>query len=402
MSTHRVHQRRPRTGRASQIAAGVVAAVGALAIFGSGAIHSQSPAACLGFKPAVNIDTGLFASGVAIADFSGDGNVDLAVTNQNANNVSILLGDGSGGFSNKTDYAAGGAPQRIAAADLDGDGNVDLVLPITAGNAVSILYGAGRGHFAEPQLIPVAGGPFMPVIADLNADGRFDIAVTTQMAGSRRVAVLLGSGARTFSAPSFFGSFENTPVALGVADFNRDGKLDLAAGGGANVPANANNLSVMLGDGKGGFGAPAFFTVGVAPQSMSIADYNRDGLADIAISNSLPNGTNSTVSVLLGDGRGGFSERLPLEIGMLGRGTGAADFNGDGNADLAVANSGSNSVSILVGDGRGHFSAKQDFVVGTNPRKLAVGDLNHDGKPDIVTPNTGSNNVSILINDCGR
>jgi hypothetical protein len=267
---------------------------------------------------------------------------------------------------------------------------------------VAILFGDGHGSFAEPKLFPVAGGPFMTVIADFNRDSRLDVAVGTQTAGSQRVAVLFGNGSRTFSAPSYFGSFESTPTALGVADFNRDGKLDLAAGGGANVPPNSNNLSILLGDGKGGFSTPTYFTVGQAPQSMSIADYNGDGFADIAISNSLPMTMNSTVAVLFGDGKGGFAERLPLEIGVLGRGTGAADFNRDGHLDLVVANSASNSVSVLLGDGKGHFAAKVDFPVGTNPRKLAVGDLNRDGRPDVVTPNTGSNNISILINSCTR
>ena len=364
--------------------------------------YAQAPATCLSFKDAVNVPTGLFASGVVIEDFNNDGAVDLAVTNQNANNVSLLLGDGTGVFSRKTDFPAGGPPQRIAAADLDGDRNLDLILPITMGNAVALLFGDGRGRFSEPKLLPVEGGPFMTVVADFNADGRLDIAVGTNNAGSRRVAVLAGSGPRTFSAPAYFGSFESTPTALGTADFNRDGTLDIAAGGGANVPPNENNLSILLGDGKGGFGAPAYFTVGEAPQSMSIADYNGDALSDIAISNSLPMTMNSTVSLLLGDGKGRFAPRVPLEIGVLGRGTGAADFNRDGHLDLAVGNNGSNSVSVLLGDGKGHFAAKTDFAVGTNPRKIAVGDLNRDGRPDIVTPNTGSNNVSILINNCTR
>ena len=242
----------------------------------------------------------------------------------------------------------------------------------------------------------------MTVVADFNADARLDVAVGTQTAGQRKVAVLFGNGSRTFSAPSYFGSFESTPTALGVGDFNRDGTLDLAAGGGTNVPPGANNLSILLGDGRGGFSTPTSFTVGPAPQSMSIADFNGDGFSDVAISNSLPMGTDSTVSVLFGDGKGGFAERLPLKIGILGRGTGVADFNSDGTLDLVVANSASNTVSILLGDGKGHFTAKADFPVGTNPRKLAVGDLNRDGRADIVTPNTGSNNVSILINNCTR
>ncbi|MEO8678550.1 MAG: VCBS repeat-containing protein [Vicinamibacterales bacterium] len=350
----------------------------------------------------MNIETGRFASGVVIDDFNADGAADLAVTNQNANNVSVLLGDGTGAFKGKTDFPAGGAPQRIEAADLDGDRHIDLVLPITTGNAVAVLFGDGHGRFAEPGLIPVVGGPFMTVVADVNGDGRLDVAVGTQTAGLRRVALLLGNGSRTLSAPSYFGVFESTPTALGVADFNRDGKLDLAAGGGPNVPPGTNNLSILLGDGNGGFSATASFTAGPAPQSMSIADFNGDGFSDIAISNSLPAGTDSTVSVLFGDGQGGFAERLPLEIGVLGRGTGAADFNRDGHLDLVVANSASNSVSVLLGDGQGRFAAKTDFPVGQNPRKLAVGDLNHDGRADIVTPNTGSNNISILINSCSR
>lgn len=379
-----------------------VITAGALVVLCSNLLHAQASATCLSFKEAVAVQTGLFASGVVIEDFNADGAVDLAVTNQNSNNVSVLLGNGTGIFKIKTEFPAGGPPRRIATADLDGDRNPDLVLPITAGNAVAILFGDGRGNFAEPRLFPVMGGPFMTVVADFNADGRLDVAVGTQTAGSRRVTVLFGNGSQTFSVPSYFGSFESTPTALGVGDFNRDGKLDLAAGGGANVPPDANNLSILLGDGNGGFSTPASFTVGPAPQSMSIADFNGDGFSDIAISNSLPMGTNSTVSVLFGDGKGGFAERLPLEIGILGRGTGVADFNSDGNLDLVVANNASSTVSVLLGDGKGHFTARTDSPVGINPRKLAVGDLNRDGRADIVTPNTNSNDVSILLNNCPR
>ena len=135
------------------------------------------------------------------------------------------------------------------------------------------------------------------------------------------------------SARRVFGNFESAPIALGTDDFNRDGKLDLAAGGGINAPADANNLSILLGDGNGGFAMPTYHTVGPAPQSMSIADFNGDGFSDIAISNALPVAMNSTVSVLFGDGKGGFAQRIPLEIGVVGRGTGVADFNGDGALD---------------------------------------------------------------------
>ena len=139
---------------------------------------------------------------MAIGDLNLDGAADMAVTNQNSRNVSILLGDGTGGFKGKTDFPAGGSPERIAAGDLDGDGKLDLVLPIQAGNVVVVLWGDGAGGFSEPATFAVEGSPFMPVIADFNADRRLDVAVTTRTAGSRRVAVLSGNGGRGFSAPS--------------------------------------------------------------------------------------------------------------------------------------------------------------------------------------------------------
>jgi hypothetical protein len=361
---------------------------------------AQAACASPSFSAPVSFATGLFASGVVIGDFNLDGAMDIAVSNQNAGNVSILVGDGQGHFGAKTDLPLGGPPQRIIAADLNRDGTLDLVLPIQASNAVAILLGDGHGAFGKPAMVPVDGAPFMAAAADFNADGKPDLAVTTTTAGSRRVAVLLGDGMGGFGPPRYFGSFSNSPIALGAADFNGDGRPDLAVGGGANSPADTNNLSILLGDGQGGFGAPAFYTIGQAPQSMSIADFNGDGLADIAVSNSLAVSGNSTVSVLLGAGSGRFTGPTSFTIGVAGRGTGVADFNLDGKLDLVVANSNSNSVSVLLGDGRGGFGPRSDFAVGTNPRKLAVGDVNHDGRPDIITPNTGSNDVSVLLNTC--
>ena len=361
---------------------------------------AQGTCASPSFSKPTNFPTGLFASGVVLGDFNFDGALDMAVSNQNANNVSILLGDGRGNFGATMNVPAGGPPQRIIAADLNGDGALDLVLPIQAANAVAILFGDGRGSFGKPVMLPVDGNPFMAAAADFNADGKLDLAVTITTAGSRKVAVLLGDGAGAFAPPRYFGAFANSPIALGVADFNGDGRLDLAVGGGINAPTDENNLSILLGDGQGGFEAPTYYTIGQAPQSISIADFNGDGLADIAVSNSLATSGNSTVSVLLGTGNGRFTGPTAFTIGVAGRGTGVADFNLDGKLYLVVANSNSNSVSVLLGDGKGGFAPKTDFAVGTNPRKLAVADVNHDGRPDIITPNTGSNDVSVLLNTC--
>jgi len=235
--------------------------LGMLSAGGDQTPAAQGTCASPSFSTPMNFPTGLFASGVALGDFNLDGALDMAVSNQNANNVSILLGDGRGHFGAAMNVPAGGPPQRIIAADLNGDGALDLMLPIQAANAVAILFGEGRGGFGKPVMLPVDGSAFMAAAADFNADGKRDLAVTITTAGSRKVAVLLGDGAGAFAPPRYFGAFANSPIALGVADFNGDGRLDLAVGGGINSPTDENNLSVLLGDGQGGFEAPAYYTI---------------------------------------------------------------------------------------------------------------------------------------------
>ena len=183
-------------------------------------------------------------TGVAVGDFNGDGKPDLAVTNATSNNVSVLLGTGNGSFTNApgSPFAVGLTPVRIAVGDFNGDSKLDLVVGNANGNSVSVLLGTGNGSF-----INAPGSPF----AASNPDG------------------------------------------IAVADFNGDGKLDLVV---ANAVAN-NTVSVLLGNGNGTFtaapGSP--FAVGGNPQGVAAADFNGDGKPDIAVLN----GDDSTVSVLL-------------------------------------------------------------------------------------------------------
>jgi hypothetical protein len=175
-----------------------------------------------------------------------------------------------------------------------------------------------------------------------------------------------------------------------VGDFNGDGKPDLAV---ANV--FSNNVSILLGDGTGQFGAATNFPVGVYPFSIAVGDFNGDGNQDLAVGNFNSN----NVSILLGDGAGHFS--APTNFPVSGPGSVAVgDFDGDGKQDLAVANYSSTNVSILLGDGMGHFSAATTFSVGTNPESVAIGDFNGDGKQDLAVANNSSNNASILLRTC--
>ncbi len=132
--------------------------------------------------------------------------------------------------------------------------------------------------------------------------------------------------------------------------------------------------------------------MGDFPLSVGIGDFNNDGNADLTTAN-----IDNNVSVLLGNGHGGFAkqntfavEKDPLDINI-------SDFNADGNADLVVANEGSNSVSVLLGDGQGGFAVQRIFATGKEPA-VSIGDFNNDGNTDLVTANWADKTVSVLLN----
>ena len=231
----------------------------------------------------------------------------------------------------------------------------------------------------------VLNGPVSITSADFNADGKTDLATANN--GTNTVSVLLGFGGGSFGAAVNFVVGAN-PISVISADFNADGKVDLALANNGS-----SNVSVLLGNGAGGFGNAVNFAVGLNPNSLTSADFNADGKLDLAVAN---NGNNN-VSVLLGNGLGGFAAAVNFTVGASPESLTNADFNGDGKADLAVANNGSANISILLGNGAGNFGPAVNFAVGTNPISVISADFNVDGKMDLATANLTSNNVSVLL-----
>ncbi|MBI1748794.1 MAG: VCBS repeat-containing protein [Acidobacteria bacterium] len=341
------------------------------------------------FKSVRNFPVGTSPGYVITADFNRDGKLDLATANGGSNNVSVLLGNGAGGFEPARNFAVGLAPIRIITGDFDNDGNLDIA---TANwrwdsNNVSILWGNGRGEFPV-RIDRNAGGngPRSIAVADFNKDGNLDIVVS--LANSNSVSILLGNGLRDFCPPRIFG-VGTQPSSVAVGDFYQDGNIDVAV---ANW--GSNNVSVLLGDGRGNFGRAWHpYSGGSGSRSVVANDFNRDGNLDLAVANLFSN----NVSILVASGDVSFQPPRNFSVGTLPISVVVGDFNRDGKLDLAVANLYSNTVSILVGNGDGSFQPAGNFPVGNSPTGVVVGDFNRDGKLDLAVANGGSNNVSILL-----
>jgi hypothetical protein len=341
---------------------------------------------------------------VLVADFNGDGNPDVAVAEFGAGSVAIFLGVGDATFLTPIRFTAGVSPSALAAADLDGDGILDLAVVDTNGNVTRTFHGVGDGTFSPGATLPGGSGPSSVAVADLDLDGRPDLAVSN--INSDDVTIFPAASAGTFAA-GFAVPGGRGPTAIVAADWNRDGRPDLAVidHGSANANGSPSTVVLLL-SGAGGRPAAGFSSsVFLKPEDVIAADFNGDGKLDLAVASYGDGNNPAATSILLGRGDGTFSPAVEYPTGVKGRSIVAADFNGDGRLDLAVTNGGDDDVSILLGNGDGTFSNGGRFPAGLSPYGIAAADLNGDGTVDLVVtelfakspdPNAG---ISVLLGD---
>jgi hypothetical protein len=229
------------------------------------------------------------------------------------------------------------------------------------------------------------------IVGDFNGDGKLDLAVMNRK--SNTVSILLGNGNGTFEKQVAYPA-GTSPISGATADFNGDGKLDLAI---ANE--DSRTISILLGNGDGTFQAPvarAFAAAGHSASASSVfaADFNEDGNMDLAVTDSST--VPGTVSILLGKGDGTFQPAVDYPTAAKALSVTAGDFNGDGKLDLAVSAS-SGFVSVLLGKGDGTFQPHVDYATGAYPSSVTVGDFNGDGKLDLATTNYNAGTISLLL-----
>jgi Bacterial Ig-like domain (group 3)/FG-GAP-like repeat/FG-GAP repeat len=292
------------------------------------------------FQPPLIYGAGALPVAVAVGDFNGDGKPDFAEADSEGFEVWVQLGNGDGTFQTAVGYATGAGPFSVAVGDFNGDGKPDLVVAyvgLVGPGGVSLLLGNGDGTFQPAVNFATGTNPHSVAVADFNGDGFADLAT----AGG--LAVMLGNGNGTFQAAVPYAAGPS-PYFVTVGDFNKDGKPDLAVAD--NISSGTGSVSVLLGNGDGTFQTAVSYPVGTNPTSAAVADFNGDGKPDLAVSN----GGSGNLSLMLGNGDGSFQAAVNYVTGTGPKSVAAGDFNGDGRTDLAVANEGSNNVSILLGN----------------------------------------------------
>lgn len=336
---------------------------------------------------------GAFAGSVVVADFDGDGKMDIAVSNYHSNTIAVFLNQGGGTFGAPTINAIqipnGLGP--LVLGDFNEDGKPDLLASTIAGPEVAlILLGNGDGTFTQSAAIPNSTGFLHGRVADLNGDKHLDYIGC----GNGNMQVALGNGNGTFQAVVYQppGPFPDTFDGCDVGDFTGDKKLDIL---GADFTNDTVNLVLFVGNGDGTFQAPAAKPSGRSgPDSVSAADFNGDGKLDALLGFAA-----GSPSFITGNGNGSFGSSVGITTvnSVSGSIVLAADLNNDGEPDALVTDFTGGNFAIELSPGVPKHSKTYTFSLAPGLCDIAVGDLNGDGLPDIVLANNQTNQVTIFL-----
>ena len=377
----------------------LVSSLFTLTVFAVSATRAFSVTPSLFMTP-YTFATGAQPIAVAVGDFNGDGKMDVAVANQGGKNVSVLLGTGDGHFLPAVNYPSPTGASTIAVADVNGDSKLDVMVASgsNAGHQVNVLMGNGDGTFQAAVSYALPENAFGIVAADFNGDGKPDLAVAGWSGTGAGVMILQNKGDGTFrTAVNVTTGFRAQAVATG--DFDNDGNLDLIVANSSGTSA-----SLLLGRGDGTFQAAISVAAGPSQNGIAVGDFNGDGNLDFAVSGQ--NG-NPYVEVVLGNGDSTFQAGVSYTTGTNSANAlelvsvTSADLNGDGKRELIATNNQNDDIGVLFGKGDGTFKTVVNYRAGRGPGQIATGDFNGDSIPDLLIADTDEAKISVLLGNNG-
>lgn len=355
-----------------------------------------------------SFDQHAWSYSVATGDFNGDGIPDAVVgqsSNAGSTGVVVYIGKGDGTFYPGVSYGESDGLAYVTVADFNGDGKLDIAATDRNSGQIQILTGNGDGTFAIGLSFSSGGTyPSNLVTGDFNHDGKMDIAVANQ--SSENIGVLLGNGDGSFANAVTYPTTSYDPAYITAADIDGDGYLDLAVTANTDGPA-AVAVFLANGDNSGTFKTATYTTLDGSPELVAFGDLNKDGKLDMAVTERVGSIYTGFIEVGLGNGDGTFGTltAYPASANLVESPYPAdiqiGDLNGDGNLDLVYLNADIGTVAIMYGNGDGTLNAPVEFPANQNNFGMALADLDGDGAPDVVTANDYSGGMSVLLNGGG-